>query len=403
MPKVMCLINRAFIVDDDTSTCNLLNTILEPIFAHVEIFNQPYEFLTLSLNEQDIVILDLMMPEMDGIEVIRHLAKHKSPASLILISGYDRGILHSAEALAQSCGLNVINSFTKPINTNVLTHLLISLSVNQTQRELISINNDKSTLKTFEFIPTENDLRDAIDNKELVLYYQPQINLETERVYGAEALVRWSHPEFGLISPDRFIALAEKTGLIESLTEEVINLGVAQCLHWQRLNKSIRLSINISAQNITSLKLPEQLGILIKEYELDPSLIVLELTESALMDSIVTSLDILTRLRLRGFQLSIDDFGTGYSSLSQLHKIPFTELKVDQSFVASMTQDSDSAAIVETCIMLAHKLNMEVVAEGVEDKETWDFLLAEGCDIAQGYYIAKPMPGHEFDQWRFKG
>jgi len=396
------MLNRVFIVDDDTLICNLLKTIIEPIFEYIEIFQHPRAFLKLILNAQDIVILDLMMPEMDGIEVIRHLAEHKSPASLILVSGYDSGVLHSAETLALSCGLNVINTFTKPMNTKVLTSLLTSLSSKPAHREFVSTNKGKSNQGKFEFVPTEKDLCDAIDNQQLVLYYQPQIHMETASLHGVEALVRWLHPEFGIILPDKFIALAERTGLIEQLTEEVIHLAIRQSVHWQKLNKSIRLSVNISAQNINSLKLPEQLRKLVKKYELDPSMIVLELTESALMDSMVTSLDILTRLRLKGFQLSIDDFGTGYSSLSQLHKIPFTELKIDQSFVANMKQENESTAIVETCIMLAHKLNMEVVAEGVEDKETWDLLLAEGCDIAQGYYIAKPMSGHEFDKWQFK-
>jgi len=397
------MINSVFIVDDDTLTCNLLNTIVEPIFGNIKTFQHPREFLALTFNTQDIIILDLMMPDMDGIEVIRHLAEHKSPASLILVSGYDSGVLHSAETLAVSCGLNVINTFTKPINTKVLTCLLTSLSSKQTQREFISTNNDKAEQGMFEFIPTEKDLRDAIDNKQFVLYYQPQINMKTECLHGAEVLVRWLHPEFGLIFPDKFIALAEQTGLIEQLSEEIIHLAIKQSVHWQKLNRATRLSINISAQNITSLKLPEQLRMLVKKYEIDPSMIVLELTESALMDSEVTSLDIFTRLRLKGFQLSIDDFGTGYSSLSQLHKIPFTELKIDQSFVTNMKQEKESTAIVETCIMLAHKLNMEVVAEGIEDKETWDLLSVEGCDIAQGYYIAKPMPSHEFDKWQFKG
>lgn len=139
-----------------------------------------------------------------------------------------------------------------------------------------------------------------------------------------------------------------------------------------------------------------------KEHELDPSMIVLELTESALMGSITTSLDILTRLRLKGFQLSIDDFGTGFSSLSLLHKVPFTELKIDQSFVANMQHDNESRAIVDTCIMLGHKLNMEIVAEGIEDKETWQLLLDAGCDIGQGYFIAKPMPESAFAHWKFK-
>lgn len=397
------MMNRVFIVDDDTLTCNLLKTIVAPIFGSVETFQHPGDFLKLSLNQQDFIILDLMMPDMDGIEVIRHLAEHKSPARLILVSGYDSGVLHSAETLALSCGLNVINTFTKPINTEVLTCFLTSLSNGQAQRELVSANSNKANQGSFDFIPTEKDLRYAIDNNQLILHYQPQINMKTECIHGAEVLVRWLHPEFGLIFPDKFIALAEQTGLIEQLSEEVIHLAIMQSVYWQKQNKTTRLSINISAQNITSLKLPEQLRMLVKKYEIDPSMIVLELTESALMDSEVTSLDIFTRFRLKGFQLSIDDFGTGYSSLSQLHKIPFTELKIDQSFVTNMKQEKESAAIVETCIMLAHKLNMEVVAEGIEDKETWDLLSVDGCDIAQGYYIARPMPAEQFDKWQFKG
>ncbi len=396
------MMNRIFIVDDDSLTCNLLKTIVKPIFENVETFQHPRAFLTLSLQKKDIIILDLMMPDMDGIEVIRHLAGQKSKASLILISGYDSGVLHSAETLAVSCGLNVISTFTKPINTESLSCFLTSQSNKLAQIERVSTNNDSARPGKFDFIPTEQDLRNAIENKQLILYYQPQVNMKTEALHGAEVLVRWLHPEFGLIFPDKFIALAEQTGLIEQLSEEVIHLAVKQSVHWQKLNRATRLSINISAQNITSLKLPEQLRMLVKEYEIDPSMIVLELTESALMDSEVTSLDIFTRFRLKGFQLSIDDFGTGYSSLSQLHKIPFTELKIDQSFVTNMKQEKESAAIVETCIMLAHKLNMEVVAEGIEDKATWDLLLTEGCDIAQGYYIARPMPAEQFDKWQFK-
>lgn len=395
------MMNRIFIVDDDSLTCNLLKTIVKPIFENVETFQHPRAFLTLSLQKKDIIILDLMMPDMDGIEVIRHLAGQKSKASLILISGYDSGVLHSAETLAVSCGLNVISTFTKPINTESLSCFLTSQSNKLAQIERVSTNNDSARPGKFDFIPTEQDLRNAIENKQLILYYQPQVNMKTEALHGAEVLVRWLHPEFGLIFPNKFIALAEQTGLIEQLSEEVIHLAVKQSVHWQKLNRATRLSINISAQNITSLKLPEQLRMLVKEYEIDPSMIVLELTESALMDSEVTSLDIFTRFRLKGFQLSIDDFGTGYSSLSQLHKIPFTELKIDQSFVTNMKQEKESAAIVETCIMLAHKLNMEVVAEGIEDKATWDLLLTEGCDIAQGYYIARPMPAEQFDKWQF--
>ena len=189
-----------------------------------------------------------------------------------------------------------------------------------------------------------------------------------------EALVRWLHPERGLIYPDEFIWLAEKEGLMEDLTRTVIDQSVHQEQQWQNNVKWICVSVNISAIDITSLKLPEQLAELLEANKLSPSKLTLEVTETALMGELVKSLDILTRLRMKGLGLSIDDFGTGYSSLSQLHRVPFTELKIDQSFVISMLEDEEARAIVKTCVMLGHELKMKVVAEGVESKEHLEIL-----------------------------
>ncbi|MFK5893488.1 MAG: EAL domain-containing protein, partial [Pseudomonadota bacterium] len=187
--------------------------------------------------------------------------------------------------------------------------------------------------------------------------------------------------------------------LMSELTHWVISNVVQQERQWQKNDLEICVSANISANDITSLTLPEQLVQLLSDNELDPTRLTLEVTESALMGELVTSLDILTRLRLKGTGLSIDDFGTGYSSLSQLHRVPFTELKIDQSFVFNITEDPEARAIVKTCIMLGHELNMLVVAEGVEDQETWDILTQLGCDIAQGYFIARPMPADKLLIW----
>jgi EAL domain-containing protein (putative c-di-GMP-specific phosphodiesterase class I) len=214
--------------------------------------------------------------------------------------------------------------------------------------------------------------------------------------------VRWQHPQYGMLFPDRFIGLAERSGLIGRLTEEVINQAVSQSTMWHEQGYAFKVSVNISSENVSNLSMPEYLESLTKLHQLDPRMLMLEITESALMSEITTSLDILTRLRLKGFKLSIDDFGTGFSSLSQLHKIPFTELKIDQSFVMKMVEDPQSAAIVETCIMLGHKLKMSVVAEGVEDHRIWTQLKALNCDIAQGYQIAKPLPPDELIKW-YKG
>ncbi|PCI58274.1 MAG: hypothetical protein COB35_13925 [Gammaproteobacteria bacterium] len=393
--------NKLFIVDDDMQTCNLLRTVGETVFTFVEVYQQGSVFLQQKLTDQDVILLDLMMPDLDGVEIIRYLAKGQSKATLILISGYDRGVLHAAEALAQDHGLTVAGNFIKPISTSELKQLLISLRSSIKAPPMVTktiIQTQPLTTKVT-FVPNEEDLRIAIQKKQLVLHYQPQINLKKQTIVGVEALVRWLHPSHGLIYPDKFITLAEQSGLIEQLTEEVINLAVAQSQQWKEQAITIKISINISAQNITSLFFPEQLGKLVQKFLLDPSMFVFEVTESALMGNILTSLDILTRLRLKGFQLSIDDFGTGFSSLSLLHKIPFTELKIDQSFVLNVVNDTESRAIVETCVMLGHKLNMEVVAEGIENKATFDCLLDMGCDIAQGYYIAKPMTASALNTW----
>lgn len=393
--------SRLFIVDDDLATCHLLKTISFPTFPNVKFFESGVEFLQENINSLDVVILDLMMPNFDGIEVIRHLAQKQLSPKLILISGYDKGVLFSAERLAHDYGLEVLNSFTKPISMNLLIKTLTEVKAKHSQ---LPVNSNKTvSVKntiTEDFIPSGEDIKEGIIKHQFVLHFQPQVSTQTNELVGVEALVRWEHPKHGLVYPDKFISLAEKSGAIEELTREILDLAIQQSHFWQAQGLFIKVSVNLSAENINSLQLPEQLRALVRNNHLDPSMIVLEVTESALMGNLTTSLDILTRLRLKGFQLSIDDFGTGFSSLSQLHKIPFTELKIDQSFVSKIIEDPESFAIVETCVMLGHKLNMEVVAEGIESKEVLALLTKMGCDIAQGYYLAKPMHAEKLIPWQ---
>jgi len=394
--------SHLYIVDDDTLTCELLSIIAEPLFKSVSVFNDAGDFLEHSVNDDDVVLLDLMMPGVDGIEVLRNLADKKSTVRVVLISGYDQSVLHSAERLAFDYGLKLEGQFTKPISIDALTELLatiISKICSESLEDISTATISSNNKQHFNFQLSKDDLLLGIKNNEFILHYQPQINMNSEELSGVEALIRWQHPKYGLIYPDKFIQISENTGVIGALTEYVTNLALSQIEQWRRQGNEIKVSINISAQNITTLYLPEQLNELMHRHKIPPSMLVLEVTESALMGNLTLSLDILTRLRLKGVHLSIDDFGTGFSSLSQLHKIPFTELKIDQSFVADMDKNSDSFAIVETCIMLGHKLNMEVVAEGIEDKAIWDLLVEMNCDVAQGYYIAKPMPADKLIVW----
>ena len=342
-------------------------------------------------NDDSVILLDLNMPSMDGVEVIRELAIHKCRASLILMSGYDMGVLHSAEKLALAHKLEIISSFNKPIQLNDLLSTLVDHKKTD--------NQQSKQRGSSGYEPSKEEILTGIANGEMELYFQPQISLKTGFIIAAEALIRWNHPVHGLLPPGVFIERAEKFELMDVLTTAVLNMAMEQLQGQKNYSKMIPLSVNVSADLIRSIQLPEQLNDMLRAKRLTPKSITLEITESVVMGELVTSLDILTRLRMKGFSLSIDDFGTGFSSLSMLHKIPFNELKVDKSFVMEMDKDKDAMAIVKTCIMLAKELNMTVVAEGVESEQTLNQLTEMGCDIAQGYHIAKPMSRDAFDEW----
>ncbi|MFV9615913.1 MAG: EAL domain-containing protein [Gammaproteobacteria bacterium] len=383
-----------YLLDDEEALVELHCEVAELAGFNAQGFTRASQFFehVAEFETGSVMVLDLHMPEMDGIEVMRRLAKMPNPPALILISGHDVGVLLSAEKLCRAHGLEVIASLRKPLPVDTLLQLF--------EQHIPNANRQKhkdSRLVADEITLVE--LQHAIRNEQLVLHFQPQIEIATNQLSGIEALVRWQHPEQGLIYPDRFIALAEQNGLMAELTHWVIDKTVKQEQLWQDAGLTTTMSVNISALDITGLMLPEQLAELLKNNELAPTRLTLEVTESALMGELVTSLDILTRLRLKGIRLSIDDFGTGYSSLSLLHRVPFTELKIDRSFVSHMSEDNEARAIVKTCILLGHELSMRVVAEGVETEEDLALLKQMGCDLAQGYFIARPMPGSELLAW----
>ncbi|MDH4559706.1 phospholipase [Pseudomonas taiwanensis] len=244
-----------------------------------------------------------------------------------------------------------------------------------------------------------SDLREAIKLGQLILYCQPKFSLACSYLCGAEALVRWRHPVRGMVPPSEFVTLAEFTGLITTLTFWVLEAAFRQCFAWNESGLNIPLSINLSAQDLCDTRLVTKIEGLMATWGAKSNWIQFEVTESALMEDPANALETLRKLKGTGAQIAVDDFGIGYSSLSYLQNLPIDAIKIDQSFVKQMAEHPKAAAIVHSTIELAHRLNLEVIAEGVENQEAWERLVKMGCDVVQGYYIGAPMPAEAFGDW----
>ncbi len=337
----------------------------------------------------DLVFCDLQMPDMDGVEFVRYLVQSNYKGGLVLISGEDQRILQTAEKLAQGRNLNVLGALKKPATPAQLQKILANSLAATAQR--------RDNAEAHSYVAADLEL--AIAGGQLVNHYQPKVELASGKVIGVETLVRWQHPRHGLVPPERFIRLAESAGLIEALTHAVLNGALRQSRQWHNSGLDLRLAINISMLSLSDISFPDIIAGLAAEAGVAVSTVVLEITESTLMKDPIASLDILTRLRLKGFGLSIDDFGTGHSSLVQLRDVPFNELKIDGGFVHGAWNNSSTKAIFDASLGLARQLKITAVAEGVEDRADWNFLRKAGCDLAQGDFIGKPMPGGRLAEW----
>jgi diguanylate cyclase (GGDEF)-like protein/PAS domain S-box-containing protein len=243
------------------------------------------------------------------------------------------------------------------------------------------------------------EMRAALELNEFELYYQPKLHLRSGLVTRVEVLVRWNHPQRGLLAPGAFIPLAERTGLIRPLTDWIFNRALEQCREWQDANVPVHVAINISAKSLQDHTFPAKIHSLLNKWAVDPRFLKIEITESSIMADPAHALAVMSLLQSLGIRLSIDDFGTGYSSLTHLRELPVDEIKVDRSFVSRMTANPADAAIVRTVIDLAHNLDKQVCAEGVEDEETWRMLGEMNCDLAQGYWISRPVPAEMLISW----
>ena len=266
----------------------------------------------------------------------------------------------------------------------------------QTGHKLYSAEQNQHSVQRLNVL---SGIRHALAGDEIVVYFQPIIDVEDLRVRGAEGLVRWQHPEHGLIPPGAFVQTVEQTGLIGPLTRHVLERSIHECAQWRRSGREMSVSVNLSVRNLLDPDLPREIARLLDTYSLPPDALQLEITESMIMSDPERALQTVSRLSDLGVRLSVDDFGTGYSSLANLRKMPINELKIDRSFVSPMLQDESDLIIVRSTINLGHDLGLRIIAEGVEDNATLEHLAVLGCDLAQGYHVSRPLAADAFTDW----
>jgi EAL domain-containing protein (putative c-di-GMP-specific phosphodiesterase class I) len=367
-------------IDDERAICDFVGTVARNLGFEFQYAADADEFRRLVHDfAPTALVLDLNMPHVDGIELLRFLADAECRALILVISGEDRRVLTATERLGTAHGLRMAGTLQKPILLPVLKAAL-----------------EKIMQQTI----TAESLRKAIDAGELLLHYQPKLARGEDGAWvieGAEALMRWRHTALGLLMPAEFIALAAQSDLGRAVTDLALCEAVGQLGAWLEQGLVLNVAVNIPPGLLTDVGFPDRVSDLLRQYNIDGSHLTLEVTETAAMENRDTAMDILARLRLKGVQLAIDDFGTGYSSLKQLFYMPFSELKIDGSFVREIETSEEARVMVRTMIQMGHNLNLSICAEAVQTREALDFLEAEGCDKVQGFFFSEAITAPEFE------
>ena len=341
----------------------------------------------------EVVLVDLDMPGMDGVEFIEHVAREHLAPAVVLVSALDPALLNTVQAMTRAYGLRVFGCVEKPLTLAKL-------------QDVLSRSDDELHPAAEAEVPDVpiDSLREALADGRVLPWFQLQVEIANGKPVGVEALARWERQDGGVILPRHFVPVLEREGLAGSLTESMLDQGCEWLKRWEAAGLCLHLSVNVSPATLADPESADRYQQIVRDHGVDPGDVVLEITEGSVMTDAATTLGVLARLRLKGFGLSVDDFGTGYSSLSQLSQVPFTELKIDQVFVSGASTHPRQKAMIEASLDLARKLGLEVVAEGVETVEDWRLLAELGCGIAQGHLVALPVPGEKLNEaiglWR---
>jgi len=365
--------SRLLVVDDEPELCAFVESVGADLGLTVTAaYDGTALRASMDASAFEIVMLDLRLPGEDGVELLGYLADQRFRGQLVLMSGADMKILDTAGRVAAARGLNLSATIQKPIMLPDLEALLQELTKTAGQYSC-------------------EDIQAAMERNEFTLYYQPKIALRGDSaVDSVEALVRWNHPSRGLVLPGEFVPVLESCDLMEPFADFVLENAVSQARSWLDREMRISVAVNLSAPLAVNSRLPDEVVSVLEKHGVPARNLIIEITESGVMADTVGAMEVLTRLRLKDVSLSIDDFGTGFSSLVQLYRMPFSELKIDRSFVMEIERNEEARVIVRSIIDLARNLGMKSCAEGVETEATVALLRSWGCDMAQGYFFARP-------------
>jgi EAL domain-containing protein (putative c-di-GMP-specific phosphodiesterase class I)/CheY-like chemotaxis protein len=392
--------NRLLVLDDDPFIPRWIRKVAEHEGYDVSICTDLTTIRAVHRSARPtLILMDLTLGGgYQGLEALRLLSAEQSTTPIILTGSAEPGVLHSASRFGMTLDLSMAGIIAKPIELGQLRRALAS-HLHET-REVSTVDMMLSPPAPVESanassanaaVSDEARLRQAFEADELRVYYQPQISLRTGAVVAMEALVRWQHPLRGLISPNSFLANAERADLIRGLTFFVLETALDECQGWSRAGQPVSISVNLATSLLHEPTLPDDVEALLERYHVAPGSLTFEIDESAAIGHVHDVLDALTRLRFKGCRLSLDNFGTGFSSLVELRNLPFSQLKIDKAYVHETRSHQAARGIVEAVIDFGHRIGLEIVAEGVEDRETLTLLKEAGCDLAQGFLISRPV------------